>query len=60
VFVYVWSQGSRFSALDPVARSRQVCIYVVEALLIALFYLGNEVILVDIRTFSRVPVSSDI
>jgi hypothetical protein len=33
-----------------VARSRQVCIYVVEALLIVyLFYLGSELILIDIK-----------
>jgi hypothetical protein len=35
-----------------VARSKQVCIYVVEALLIAI-YLGNDLILVDIRKPSR-------
>jgi hypothetical protein len=31
-----------------VARSRQVCSYVVEALLVAI-YLGRELILIDIR-----------
>jgi hypothetical protein len=35
-----------------VARSKQVCIYVVEALLIAI-YLENDLILVDIRKLSR-------
>ena len=45
---------------QDVARSKQVCIYVVEALLIAI-YLGNDLILVDIRKLSRSrPVSSGI
>jgi hypothetical protein len=37
-----------------VARSKQACIYVVEALLIIwLFYMGNELILIDIRKSFR-------
>ena len=42
-----------------VARSRQVCIYVVEALLIAI-YLGNGLILVDIRKPSAERLSRPI
>ena len=45
--------------IDLVARSRQVCIYVVEALLIAI-YLGNGLILVDIRKPSAERLSRPI
>ena len=42
-----------------VARSRQVCIYVVEALLIAI-YLGDDLILIDIRKPSAEHLSRPI
>ena len=45
--------------VHPVARSRQVCIYVVEALLIAI-YLGNDLILIDIRKPSAERLSRPI
>jgi hypothetical protein len=44
--------GKDHRRTQKVARSKQVCIYVVEALLIAI-YLGNDLILVDIRKLSR-------
>src|SRR5947209_5359517 len=50
---------SLWQALSLVARSRQVCIYVVEALLIAI-YLGNDLILIDIRKPSAERLSRPI
>ena len=47
------------TCLISVARSRQVCIYVVEALLIAI-YLGNDLILIDIRKPSAERLSRPI
>ena len=46
-------------SLSFVARSRQVCIYVVEALLVAI-YLGNDLILIDIRKPSAERLSRPI